>query len=106
MIPSLPQNKTYFSLDEVCQWVDVTPEALQYWITAQNSGFSKALTIHRRYHRRELLWLCKVKPAIDAMTNNLAGPSLDLSPVKEELQSLLESLGSTKKPNTQQHSSL
>ncbi len=104
MIPSLPQHKNYFSLDEVCQWVDVTPEALQYWITAQNAGFSKALTIHRRYHRRELLWLCKVKPAIDAMTNNLVGPSLDLSPVKEELQSLLDSLASTKKVHPQ-HSS-
>lgn len=98
MIPSLPPQKTYFSLDEVCQWVDIAPEALCYWIAAQDTtaGAMNSLPLKRRYHRREVLWLCKIKPLIERMTQEIVGKPLDLSPVREELQSILNTL----KPHT------
>jgi len=102
MIPTLPQHKTYFSLDEVCQWVDISPEALRYWLSAHDTSFGSrgALPTKRSYHRREVLWLCKIKPSIEHMAQEIVGKPVDLSPVRQELQSMLETLSSQTTSNS------
>jgi hypothetical protein len=95
MIPALPQGKLYFSLDEVSQWVDIDPSVLGSWLaaTGKKKGIMQAVcTPKRRYHRREVLWLCKIKSTIEKVAEDMVGKPLDLSPVRQELDAVLTEL--------------
>jgi hypothetical protein len=99
MLPVLPLYQTYFSFDEVCQWVDVAPAALKYWLSSQGTQpydthtVKASLPIERRYHRREVIWLCKAKPAIEEMARSLLPKQEDpYAYIRKELGALLETL--------------
>jgi hypothetical protein len=99
MLPVLPLYQTYFSFDEVCQWVDVAPAALKYCLSSQGTQpydthtVKASLPIERRYHRREVIWLCKAKPAIDEMAKLLLPMQEDpYVHIRKELGALLETL--------------
>lgn len=99
MLPVLPLRQTYFSFDEVCQWVDIAPEALKYWLSSQGTQpydthiVKASMPIERRYHRREVIWLCKAKPAIEEMARCLLPKQEDpYAYVRQELSQLLGTL--------------
>lgn len=97
MIPALPQGKLYFSLDEVSQWVDIAPGTLCCWLAAAGAktGVIQLSTTKRRYHRREVVWLCKMKSSIEKIAEDVVTKPLDLFPVRQELEQVLACLSNT-----------